>query len=257
MKRRYRLLHKWIGLLSCIFMLIVASTAILLNHHDLWFQPRTASHANFDIKKALSIASDPFEPNHLMASDEHHLFETKDQGKNWKEVKLFVPAEQINQIVFSPTTKDLVIVSLKDVGLYLSDDSGEIWEELNTPFNPLEGEKVETMNMGQQHLFVKTNLALYSMETKEQKWSTQIFLTKKQAGFQTKDLIYQLHTGQFFGEWGIVLYDLVSLALIFLSITGLLLSKRYKVTKGKTNQLNSKKILNKSATHKTPQEISS
>lgn len=222
MRRGLRRAHKWIGVLACLFTLIVSVTAIALNHRDLWVRGVQAD-ADFNALKAQAQALDPFNAQHALASDAHHLYESWDGGQSWQELKLYIPAEDVNNIVFSPQEPDLLWVSLRDVGLFSSDDGGYVWEELSDlPFDPVAGESIQKLSVGQDNaLFVQTIVGQYLY--RESQWST---IQQAQAGgLSLQEWVWRLHTGRF-GSWGILLYDAVALSLIFLTLTGLVLSVR-------------------------------
>ncbi|WP_196758533.1 hypothetical protein, partial [Streptobacillus moniliformis] len=75
MKRNTRALHKWLGLISCLFVMLVAMTAIALNHHDLYAKfLQNNPVQQFSAANIKAMASDPFSPKHLVASDLKGLF---------------------------------------------------------------------------------------------------------------------------------------------------------------------------------------
>jgi len=241
MKRNTRLIHKWLGLISCLFILFVSLTAIALNHHDEFpgFLAKTEKILTGNNIKVL--AADPFNNNRLIASDLKSLYESRDNSKTWTELKLFVPAENVNNIVFDPVIKDKLIVSLKEAGIFVSDDSGEVWDEPSLPFFPNEGEYIENLTLSKNQLTVKTRFALYLFNTETEKWHSLPFSNiNKKNQLDFSELVYNIHTGRIFGEAGKYLYDVLSAGLIILAITGIYLSlkprKRLKVSVKKSNK---------------------
>lgn len=229
--KKNRLIHKWLGLFSLVFVLIVSITAITLNHKDLIYKNK--SNDSFSLSSAQIISSDPFDKNHIIASDMKKLYDSKDLGKTWTELKLFVPAEKVNNIVFDSSMKDKFFISLKEAGVYVTEDLGEVWDELSLPFAPNEGEYIESLSLSNNNLFIKTKFGFYSYDQDSEKWFTQKFDINKEQVLNIHELVYNLHTGKFFGEYGIYLYDLVSISLILLSITGIRISFRPKIKPSK------------------------
>lgn len=225
-------LHRWVGILSCLFMLVVSGTALALNHADLWraWFLNPAKIQNFHLSQARVLTADPHRTGHLLAADQKNLFESRDQGQTWQELKLFVPAEKVSGIGFSPEKADQIWVALREVGVYFSEDGGEIWEEVSDlPFNPLSGEKIETLLVGAgPSLQLQTDLAWYT-QSPQGVWKRQA-LTSGQGrqALDIHDLIWRLHTGRFAGNAGLILYDGIALSLIFLSFSGLWLARRPK-----------------------------
>ncbi len=235
LKRFSRRSHRWVGLICCAFLLIISLTALALNHRDLWLAWDLQGDVNtaFSLTQAVTWAVDPFTPQHIVASSDKQLFESFDNGKKWQEVKLFVPAEHVIGIAYSPVTPETLWVALKNIGVFYSEDNGIIWEEVTTlPPDPVAGETLEAIRVGANNqLYVKTGLGLYTSSARhlspEPDWQSQ----KVQAAAAKLDwqtLVWKLHTGQFFGSWGIYLYDGVALSTIFLSLTGLVLFRRQK-----------------------------
>lgn len=222
--------------MACVFLLVVSLTAIALNHRNLWLAWTLPSAAElnhpsaplqFQLSEAKAWAADPFLTGHLMASSEKQLFESFDQGKTWQEVKLFIPAEHVTSIVYSPQTPEKLWVALRDIGVFYSEDNGIIWEEMvDLPPDPVAGERLQHLRVGHaDDLYVQTALGLYYLPSDTRQW--QSFVSPQaESKLDIQALIWELHTGKFFGAWGVYLYDGVSLSLIFLSLSGLVLARR-------------------------------
>ncbi|MBT9547279.1 MAG: PepSY domain-containing protein [Candidatus Sericytochromatia bacterium] len=243
-RRMAHSLHRWVGILSCLFMLIVAGTALALNHSDLW-KPlflKPVSTSIFSLDQAQLLASDPHVKGHLLAADSKALYESQDSGKNWSQLKLYLPAEKAVGLVLGPK-QGQIWLALREVGVFYSDDGGEIWEEIGPlPFNPVAGEYIQKMWLGAgSALHLKTELALYIASPTGDaglgQWQ-KITLVQGQGkqAIDFHDLIWRLHTGRFGGSWGILVYDAVALSLIFLSLSGLWLSRRPRHKKKLTMQ---------------------
>lgn len=243
MKKIYRKIHKYIGLFSFLFMIIVSITAIGLNHPELLVTKKNISK-NFDITNSSIIKINPFEDKNIFASDKKGLFESKDFGKTWNEVKLFIPSENINNIEFSPNKKDFIAITIENVGLFISEDKGEIWEEISLPFPILEGEYIKSLDISNNSILLKTDFAIYTYNLDIKKWNIFKFdNVNKNYSLKIKQIVYELHTGQFFGKYGRNLYDLISIFFIILSISGLFI---YNFPKRKiNNKINSDSSNNK------------
>ncbi|MBC7473672.1 MAG: PepSY domain-containing protein [Candidatus Sericytochromatia bacterium] len=231
MKKSTRLIHKWTGLLSCVFILVVSITAIALNHHDFFSSFGTIKQDNtFSNSQIKKMAIDPFNNQHLIASDEDKsLFSSADSGKNWKKLELFVPTYKVNNISFDPFKKDNIILSLREAGVYISDDGGDVWDELKLPFFPNEGESIDNLSLGKDNIIIKTRFGFYTYNTMNKKWNKQLFdANLKSKILSNEEFIYNLHTGKIFGNTGIYIYDFISVGLIFLAISGIYLSIKPK-----------------------------
>lgn len=228
MKRLNRRLHRWVGVFSCLFMLLVSVTALALNHRELWLQwdLEAGQQNQFSLQQAQTWSVDPQDAQHLLAADAHYLYESLDQGQNWQEIPLYVPAEHVVGIAFSPLKPDLLWVALRDIGIYQSDDGGIVWEELaSLPFDPVAGEKIKSLHASADSLIVNSELGIHAYHLADKNWHSQT-LAHKQQKLSLQESVWKLHTGQFLGAWGIYLYDGVALCLIFLSFSGLWMAWR-------------------------------
>lgn len=235
MKLWIRRLHRWIGLISCAFMLLVASTALALNHRELWQPLVMQAHkteTGFGLSQARVWTADPHRTGHLLAADGHRLWQSTDGGTSWSELKLYVPAEDVSAIAFDPAKAGRIWVGLRRAGLYASEDGGEIWEEVvDLPFDPVAGETLEALQPSHDGLYLKSSLAHYRPAGSGWQAIGSQAAGAKRESLSLQDWLWRLHTGRGFGPLGLLLYDLISLALILLSISGLLLFRRPKRAK--------------------------
>jgi ligand-binding sensor domain-containing protein len=173
------------------------------------------------------MVSDPFNPQQLLASSGQALYHSRDGGQAWQELKLYVPADKVVAIAFSPRTRDQFWIALKEVGIFVSDDGGEVWSELEAlPFDPVAGEYIEHLSVAANNLLtVKTRYGLYLQQ--ENGWRSHRFPEINAAALNSaQDWIWRLHTGRGLGAWGLPLYDAIAISLIFLALSGLWLSFR-------------------------------
>lgn len=228
MNKKARILHKWIGLISFIFIIIVSSTAFLMNHQEIYFSINNQSIKEINLSKTKFISISPKDENFILASDYKSLFKSIDTGKTWKELKLFIPSEKIDLISFSNKDKDFFAVGIKNTGIYITDDGGDVWEELQLPFS-IASENIQNISFGNTFLLIKTEYGIYKYFYDDKKWDNLKFsLNKEKESSTIKETIYDLHTGKFFGSYGTLLYDLLSIFMIILSISGIILSFKFR-----------------------------
>lgn len=235
MKRWLRKSHRWLGVVSCLFVMLVSLTALALNHRNLWLAwtlpganaPAVRSH--FALHTAKAWAVDPFVPGHVVASSDKQLFESFDQGQHWQELKLFIPAEHVVSIAYSTVTPEKLWVALRDVGVFFSEDNGIIWEELSDlPFDPVAGERLQALRAGAEDtLYIQSLMGHYIYHSQKQQWQN-FPRAQTQQKLDLQSWIWDLHTGKFLGAWGVYVYDALALSLIFLALSGLVLARRKK-----------------------------
>lgn len=221
--------HRWLGLCSSLFLLLIALTALALNHSDLW-QPyflKPLDSSQFSVAQAELLVANPHQPQRLLAADHKALYQSQDGGQHWQELKLYLPAEKVVGISFHPQQPQKLWVALQQVGVFYSEDQGEIWEPLELPFDPVTGEQILAMTVGPgPSLYLQTALGWYQQDVRGKWHSTRLAATDAQQAFDLHDWIWRLHTGKFWGSWGLWLYDAVAISLILLALTGLRLTLR-------------------------------
>lgn len=214
-------LHRWLGLVAGLMILVAAGTAIGLNHQD-WFRKPAATHGGPFGKAILSTASDPGDPLRVLMGTSDGLFRSLDGGKTWEEAVLPVPAEQVTSVAFDPARRGRVYAAFREIGVFRSEDSGDIWEEVSLPFYPPEGTHLSALALdGQGRLILATNQGLYR-ETATG-WEMVGGAPPRAQEKAAIQLIYDLHDGRFWGSYGVPVTDAVSVALIVLVLSGYVL----------------------------------
>ncbi len=218
MTKNMLILHRWLGLLAGLMILIAASTAIGLNHQD-WFRRQPVTQDGPFAKYVLSTAVDPPDAQRILLGTNDGFFRSLDGGKTWEEVVLPVPAEQVGAIQFDPSQPGRVYVAFREIGLFRSDDHGDIWEEVTLPFYPPEGIHLAGLGLDAQgKVTLATTAGLYR-ET-ESSWQSVGGAPPKPKASRAVQLIYDLHDGRFWGTFGVPITDTVSVALIVLVLSG-------------------------------------
>lgn len=257
MTRTMVTLHRWLGLVAGLLILVAASTAIALNHQDLWKRPAaqgTGVTSPFQ-KYVLATAVDPHEPARILVGTSDGLYRSLDAGKSWEEAVLPVPAEQVGSLQFDPRQPGVVYVALRSIGVFRSTDHGDIWEELTLPFYPPEGTQVTGLSIaGDGGLVLTTTDGLFRQPAGAEAWQhvAKPAVAKVEDSKRWVQLVYDLHDGRFWGSYGVPLTDAVSGALILLVLSGygLFLDRavrRRMARRRSTTELQAESIANPSA----------
>lgn len=228
MTRTMLTLHRWLGLVAGLMILIAAGTAIGLNHQDAWRRsPSGDAVARSPFQKyVLSTAVDPTDAKRILVGTNDGLFRSLDGGKTWEEAVLPVPAEQVGTILFDPRRPGVAYLALRSIGVFRSEDHGDIWEELTLPFYPPEGTQVAGLSLdGEGHLTLATTDGLYRQPATGEEWLHlgKPAAPKAEDGKRIAQLMYDLHDGRFWGTYGVPITDAVSIALIVLVLSGYVL----------------------------------
>lgn len=211
-------LHRWVGLVVGLLILVAAGTALGLNHQDWFLGPAKGGAAHNPYERyVLSLWTDPRDARHLLAGTSDGLFRSADGGKTWADAVLPIPAEQV---VALRGAGAVVYAAFRTAGIYKSDDGGDLWEEVSLPFNPAEGTTIQAMDLASSGLVVITPKGLYTQTGVT--WQHEPVPTTQQADDARwgLKLLYNLHDGKFWGRFGVPVTDAVSLALIALVLSG-------------------------------------
>jgi len=224
MTRHMLTLHRWLGLVAGVMILIAAGTAIGLNHQDLLKRQTSGGGTQSPYRKyLLAIAADPANPSRLLAGTNDGLFRSSDGGRTWEEAVLPVPAEGAGAIAFDPERPGVVYVALREIGLYMSEDRGEVWEEVPLPFQPPEGTQIAGLSLlARGGLLLATTEGVWRRPAGGGEWhhTPKSAAPAAEESRRVVQLIYDLHDGRFWGTYGVPITDAVSVALIVLVLSG-------------------------------------
>ncbi len=210
----FRKLHRYVGIGALAFLLLLAISGFLLNHPSLLSAPS---------ERTLSFAVDPLNAQHLYRGTRSALYSSDDGGKTWTECPMLFAAERAVDIAFAPDNPHHIYVVLEDLGLIRSTDGGIVWEQVSLGFVPLaEGIRLQRIGIGStQHVSLWTSGGLLTSSNGGQTWAS--VGQPVAPGRDLYTIIHQIHTGYFFADWFVYLYDIAAWGLIALSISGLVI----------------------------------
>ena len=210
----FRKLHRYVGIGALIFLSLLAISGFLLNHPSLLGAPS---------ERTLSFAVDPRDPQHLYRGTRSALYSSEDGGKTWTEVPMLFAAERAVDIAYAPDNPNHIYVVLEDLGLIRSTDGGIVWEQVSLGFMPLaEGIRLQRIGIGStQNLNLWTSGGLLASSNGGKTWASVAQSAKPGRDLYT--IMHQIHTGYFFADWFVYLYDIAAWGLIGLSISGLVI----------------------------------
>jgi hypothetical protein len=229
----YRKLHRYLGLGALVFLSLLALSGFLLNHPAILGSPTEST---------LSLAVDPVNAQHLFRGTRSGLFESVDGGLLWQEVPMLFSAESAVDIAFAPDIPSLIYVVMEDLGVVFSSDGGTIWERLPLGFVPLaEGLRLKRLSPGPGgRLVLATSSGLMSSPDGGRSWSH--IGSAKEPGRDLYALVHQIHTGYFFADWFVYVYDATALSAVLLSLSGLWIWWRMRASRRSTASLNPKRL---------------
>lgn len=181
--------HRQIGVVAMLAIVAVTGTGWALMRFSGWggydFRHMAAGHGV------------------ILAGGTQGLFRSEDGGGRWEEVTM--PASTL-PVVAMAEHRGRFAVGFRGMGLWQSED-GFVWERANAP----EGETVVAISGSDAGWVVLTDRALHQ-GGKRIPYAPSIIRR-----------IHDWHTGWALGRVGVLVVELTAIALLLLSITGLLL----------------------------------
>ena len=217
MKSGLRLSHRWVGSVAAIFLLVAGTTGFLLQH-PTWLGPVPNPPS--------AVAVDPADSGRLLRGTHWGVDESRDGGQTWRELNMLAPPTDVARIIFSPDNPQVVFALGRDA-LVRSDDGGRIWRDISISATGLEpGTAFLDLGVGPGGLLrLLTDRGLVSSSDGGLTWTGE-GLRDGDSSTNLRTLIHDLHTGHFLGSTGRRLVEFGALALLFITVTGLVLLRR-------------------------------
>lgn len=176
--------------------------------------------ANKPIKSFFSLASNPH--NILMGTDSG-LIQSLDSGKTWR-ISLKNKPVHIITSYHENGKENLIAATTKEI--FKSPDNGQTWELISkTSESEMVINAVFFTGTVKKHLLAGTNKGLFSIDL-EDNWNyldlniEKNSIDSKSMKMSLLKLITEMHTGRFFGNYFYLIFDIASVFLIIISITG-------------------------------------
>jgi len=217
LKSGLRLSHRWVGGLAALILLVAGVTGFLLQH-PTWLGPPP--------NPTLSVSADPQVIGRLLRGTHWGVELSEDGGRSWRELPMLAPPTDVERIIFGPDNP-LMIHALGADALVGSDDGGRIWQDIPVSAIGL-GPEVTFLDLtagpgGSLHLL--TDVGLLTSLDGGITWA----LAGPIDGSPSRNwrrLIHDIHTGHLVGVVGRRVTEAGALALLFITVTGLILFRR-------------------------------
>lgn len=211
--------HRWLGLVSGLLILVPAVTAIAMNHRGGILTPDAPPSGPFD-QYVICLAAHPRDARRVYIGTSDGLFQSNDGGRTFTEMTLPVRVRQLNSIAFD--AQDRMYVSLHQGGVLVSEDDGHTFKRAA----PVAERQISAMAVAPDG-----SLLVASPEGLRRLDGTSSTLyprppSRKAARSAWLRLAYDLHDGQFWGEWGVWITDATAGATILLVVSGALIFVR-------------------------------
>ncbi|MBN2775045.1 MAG: PepSY domain-containing protein [Prolixibacteraceae bacterium] len=241
--KRFRKFHKWPGIIISVFVILFAISGIIMNHRTLVSSvdiPRKILPSNYEysnwnlaaVRGSLHLSGDT-----SLIFGNAGIWKTPDDFINFADFNQGFPKgidnRKINAMAVLPNGNQFAGTQF---GLYNFKNTDEKWVEVKLP---VENKRIADLIVKNDTLIILTRDYLLKYTDHD---NIQIIQLPEQDNYTRKtglfNTLWELHSGELFGIIGKLLVDLFGVAVIFLSITGLLhlffpkiIRKRKKVEK--------------------------
>lgn len=218
-------MHKWPGIILAVFMILFSVSGIIMNHRN-WFSKTDVSRSllppgyqfnNWNlaaVKGAVKLS-----PDNYVLYGNIGVWLTNDSLTRFTDLNRTFPKGIDNRKTEAMLlTSQGVLLAGTLFGLYRYD--GISWNKINLPDPDVRITDLTEVNgviyiLTRSHLITSSNLTHFTTRTLPATLNDD----NRVSLFRT---LWTLHSGELFGHWGKIVVDLLALALIFLSITGIL-----------------------------------
>lgn len=227
--------HRYIGLFAAIFIILISITGIALNHTDT-------------LNLSATYLKTPMLLDHYNIQTPRNIqhFKTNQHAVIQADDMIFIDQQLVystnNKLIGSVPFGDFLIVSLSNK-LLLFDQQHQLVETLGEADHVPTNIRRIGLNSDQQ-VFLAANRQTYHLNSMFNTqafsgpqtgiiWSQETALTEQlkvraQQVYRSniislEGFLLDIHSGRFFGHLGIIFFDIISILLMILSITGVLI----------------------------------
>lgn len=217
LKSGLRLSHRWVGAVAAVLLLVAGITGFLLQHPE-WLGPPA--------NPKLALAADPSAPERLLRGTHWGVEQSVDGGRTWAELPMLAPPTDVVSIAFAPDDPRVVWALGRDA-LVVSRDGGRVWWEVSVDAaTAQESLSYRDLAVGPgTALAVLTDGGLLTSGDEGRSWQWIGREDSSPSGNWLK-FVHDLHTGHLFGGAGRRVVEFGALAMVFLTLTGIVLIRR-------------------------------
>jgi photosystem II stability/assembly factor-like uncharacterized protein len=214
LKSGVRRLHRWLGVFAAILVVVAGVTGFLLQHPD-WLGPA----ANDPL--SLAIVGDQW-----FRGTAWGVEKSTDGGATWHEVPMLAPPLDVVRVLAAPGDPRRIFALGRGV-LVRSADGGRLWEEVPIDI-PGPRERTDYLDLavtasGELGLLTDRGLLASTDGGSSWQWRSRVAVD---AGEGRRQWLHDLHTGRLFGQPGRLLTEAGAVALIVLTVSGLVIATR-------------------------------
>jgi len=222
LRKFLRKIHRWIGIIASVWLLLLATTGFLLQHKDDW--KLDEKYTNSPLLLSLYEIGDQYisfeDQNHTIAQLDHQIFINSQSILKLEDAIIGAIFQDSNWII--ATNSQLIWINTEGQILQTMDDMDGLplpIEKLgNNNNNILVQSNNQTISID---TFQPTRQAItWSIATNSEKLKESLIQTSSHNYLSYQQLIFDLHAGITSPS---LFNDIAALALIFLSLSGIII----------------------------------
>lgn len=170
----------------------------------------------------LSISSSMSSPHIILVATSSGLFRLSDNGKN---LDVYLPDKSVRFITNNPWQENEFIMASGNK-LYKSMNNGETWGKIfQSPDKEMKINAINFLGPSKGKILIGANKGFFSIDSENNLEHYSLNAAKEEQNKDEKKmnllkLVTEIHTGRLFGNYFYVIFDIASVALIIISITG-------------------------------------
>ncbi len=217
MKSGMRLSHRWLGAVAATVLFVTSATGVLLQHPS-WLGPL--------VNPPLTVTVDPLVPGRMLRGTHWGVEISEDGGRTWREIPMLAPPTDVVRIIFDPDDP-VVVHALGADALVVSRDGGRIWQDIPVGTSD-PGWQATFLDLavapgGAMHLL--TDEGLLTSRDNGNSWDwTGVHDSSRARNWRR--FVHDLHTGHLAGAVGRRVVEIGALALLLITVTGVMLFRR-------------------------------
>lgn len=225
-----QILHRWPGLLVALFLLLIATSGIIMNHRSLFspidvnrkLLPKEYHYKNWN--NAALKGNVLLDNNSILVYGNIGVWLTDSTFQNYESLNAGfgkgVDNRKISDVLYSSNGN---LYATTQFGLYAFNSSTRSWQQLRTN---QKRERFVALEEKNDSIYALSRSLLYISSDKGMHATFKAHLIKAPASYDGKvslfKTIWLIHSGELFGIIGKLIVDLLGVITIILSVTGII-----------------------------------
>jgi hypothetical protein len=225
--KTFKFLHRWLGVIAAIFILMFAMSGIVLNHRSFFsgidvnrkYLPKDYHYNNWNLSAVKSAFS--LSPDSLLLYGNAGIILTDSRFENFTHFTEGMKNSADNRRTTTMMrTRSGNILAGTMSGLFLLENN--VWKPVHLPGME---KRITGMSENEQEIWVLTRSNLIVLRENNGRYDSELLQLPHPAGYKKETSLFRalwvIHSGKILGTPGKLLVDLLGIIMIILSLTGI------------------------------------